>query len=766
MQKRLPAVVLFLFCLIALSWAGSERAGALELTQQQGQSTRSQDLTFQGLNFADDGGGGENIITGGSGVTLAPGADAATYTSPPLDAPLAFNALVPQWRTPQSKTVLKEGQAGLVPDHEHDHELLHFQFRTAKGGRWSDWLDIYENHDLLQAGDTFYIGDMLVVPAADVTHDRFQYRVHLQRSAGQPTPRLEELRITFIDATAGPTTEELVAQQEALPEPQQPSGGYPKPPVIPRSEWCTDPACNYSDGLQYHPVTHLILHHTVTTSSGDSAATVRAIWRFHTFSRGWGDIGYNYLVDTNGVLFEGHLGGDDVVGTHSGDANAGSMALSLIGNFVDVTPPQAMMESAADLFAWKADQKNIDIFDAGMLPHMDWGLVKLIGHRDIYGTTQCPGDRAHALLPALRDAIAQRINFTPPHLYYDELDPQSGFSRSPVGWERGPAGCGWGVNSFYAWTTTDSGTAPYWADWRPQVSVPGQYELWVFAPYCRTGARDTNGARYRISDPNGTSVVTINQEAALGLWRYVGNYTFSGNSTSIHVDNITSTDSDFGLWADAIRLRYLDPGALNRSPLDESWHTSRTVNFQWTVTNQGSASNQRLQVALDDGFTNLVVNQSLGASAGSYTHTFGQDYEALFWRVLVTNTQGQTEVSRPTRFGIDTQPPVSRVHAVFRYPDGRLLVGWQGEDASSGIVRYNIDYRAEGSGTWQRWRENTTLNGDFFAPPDPGQTYWFRSQAIDASNQVEPLHSGSGDSNTQQSILLNRELPLPLLLNQ
>src|SRR5690606_21603494 len=123
-------------------------------------------------------------------------------------------------------------------------------------------------------------------------------------------------------ATAGPTTEELVAQQEAQPELQQATNAYPKPPVIPRIAWCNDPACNYSDGLRYEPVTHLILHHTVTTSSDDSAATVRAIWKFHTFTRGWGDIGYNYLVDINGVIFEGHLGGDDVVGTHSGDANA------------------------------------------------------------------------------------------------------------------------------------------------------------------------------------------------------------------------------------------------------------------------------------------------------------------------------------------------------------------------------------------------------------------------------------------------------------
>ncbi|HET6443399.1 MAG TPA: hypothetical protein VFI27_02375 [candidate division Zixibacteria bacterium] len=47
-------------------------------------------------------------------------------------------------------------------------------------------------------------------------------------------------------------------------------------------------------------------------SSSDWAAVARAIWYFQTFTRGWGDIGYNYLVDMNGALYEGHLGGDDV----------------------------------------------------------------------------------------------------------------------------------------------------------------------------------------------------------------------------------------------------------------------------------------------------------------------------------------------------------------------------------------------------------------------------------------------------------------------
>jgi hypothetical protein len=99
---------------------------------------------------------------------------------------------------------------------------------------------------------------------------------------------------------------------------------YPKPFVVSRDAWCTHADCDYTDGLEYHPVSHLIVHHTVSNnSSSDWPAVVRAIWNFHTYGRGWGDIGYNYLVDPNGVIYEGHNGGDNVVGTHASGGQQG-----------------------------------------------------------------------------------------------------------------------------------------------------------------------------------------------------------------------------------------------------------------------------------------------------------------------------------------------------------------------------------------------------------------------------------------------------------
>lgn len=706
------------------------------------------DIWFQAEDFAQ--GQGEDTVASPAGLAMAQSVPRAVYTSPQLEAPIPFNALLPQWRAE-------------IPVSDDEEHLLEFEFRTAKADQWTEWFPLHESHDNAVEGDPFIRGDMLVVPAEDITHGHVQFRVIMTRVPGNASPHLHSLKLTFIDSTAGPTTEELLAEQTRQ-EPSQEDGAFPKPAVIPRSSWCTAAECNYTDGLEYHPVTHLILHHTVTsTGGGNTAATVRAIWYGHTFNNGWGDIGYNYLIDVNGVIFEGHLGGDDVVGTHAAGANRGSMAASLIGNFVDVAPPQAMLNAAADLFAWKADQKNIDIYDSGNLPDMDWGLPKLMGHRDVYGTTQCPGDQAHALLPTLREMIAQRINFTPPHLYFDELDPDTNFSRSNASWLVGPASCGFDVHAYYAWSTTNPGDSQHSATWRPQVNVPGEYELSVYAPYCRTRARDTLGAVYRVTDPNGSSTVIVNQEQNLGLWVPIGTYTFDGASTSISLSNLTSTDEDHGVWFDAIRLRYQEPGALNRQPEADNWQRSLTVPFQWTVTNGAVVQQQILQVASEPSFSNPMLSWTLGASARSLTHTFSEEHVQLYWRVILVTASGQLIHSTSTGFGIDTSPPASLAFAVLRFPDDRLMVVWQGEDDGAGITGYNIDYRAEGSASWVRWLDNTQATLATFTPPQFNTTYWFRSQAIDGSGLVEATHSGNGDSSTAQARFMNEEVRLPLI---
>jgi hypothetical protein len=722
----------------------------------------SQDLWFDSDNFASDLSPGFTVTT--EGLTLIESSITGVYISPVLTAPIAFNAIVPQW-------------IANVPE----GSSLEIALRTkTAAGDWSQWYHIHAQPDWMLPEDIDLVGDMVTVPAADVTHRAAQFSVSFGRDEDVAAPVLQQLRLTFINSSEGPSAEELVARQMALNAARGEAGpttpdDYPKPFVVSREVWCTDPACDYSDGLEYYPVSHLIVHHTVSNNdNSDWAAVMRAIWRFHTFNRGWGDIGYNYLVDMNGVLYEGHLGGDDVVGIHSGEANTGSMALALIGTFTlpdqdppGIVPPQVMLNAAVELLSWKADQRDIDVYNASSsLPNIAWGLPHLMGHRDVYGgtNTACPGDQAYALLPWLRDQVAAHIGLVSPYLYVDELS--SAFTRSAINWFEGPNGCGHNGHSYYTWSTTDPGQSTNWGEWRPQLPQDGRYEIQVYAPYCFTNAAETNGARYEIHHAGGVSNVTVSHNDNVGLWMSLGHFDLqAGGNTLVRLTDLTTTDSGLGVWFDAIRLRSQEPlpdiVVSNEQPAD-AWLNQPAVLFTWNISYPPAVASTILEVATDIAFTSVLLRQEFAGSVTSFTHNFDQEYANLYWRVIVRSVENRTSVSTPTHFSLDTTAPVSSLVSIRELSNGTYYLAWQGSDGLSGIAQYNVEYRAEDSLNWSSWLANVTIPNAIFAPPDPEQVYWFRSQAIDQAGNVEAPHA-AGDVSTAQAILLPHDIILPII---
>ncbi|HWE63857.1 MAG TPA: N-acetylmuramoyl-L-alanine amidase, partial [Chloroflexota bacterium] len=89
---------------------------------------------------------------------------------------------------------------------------------------------------------------------------------------------------------------------------------------------------------------HIILHHTGEYASpGDPLGNMQSIWADHALTRGWGDIGYNYVIDTEGRIYEGRAGGDQVAGGHTHGYNVGSIGISLIGDYDQSVPPAPML---------------------------------------------------------------------------------------------------------------------------------------------------------------------------------------------------------------------------------------------------------------------------------------------------------------------------------------------------------------------------------------------------------------------------------------
>ncbi|QQR83787.1 SpoIID/LytB domain-containing protein [Candidatus Peregrinibacteria bacterium] len=163
--------------------------------------------------------------------------------------------------------------------------------------------------------------------------------------------------------------------------------------------------------LQYSKnIRKIFVHHTDSDlkdlngdnvlDSNDYKAMVRAIYRFHTVSRGWGDIGYNYIIDPAGTIYEGRFGGDRVVGAHAQCYNNGGLGIAIIGNYESKAIPDLALQSLVQLIAAKSAQYGIDPDGQSMFRG---NLTEnILGHRDVRATA-CPGAQLYAMLPVIRN---------------------------------------------------------------------------------------------------------------------------------------------------------------------------------------------------------------------------------------------------------------------------------------------------------------------------------------------------------------------------
>ncbi len=300
------------------------------------------------------------------------------------------------------------------------------------GGGWSPWQAVEVSHDL-DTGSSLVRSGLLV--ATDATNA--QVRV----IAGSP----ENIEIVAIDTAHGPR--HLLVQPRAAGAqtlPAVPSttttstttsttvtsrepAAVPQPALISRSQWGADESMKGNEPQKFAPIRRLALHHTAGAEGDDPAATVRAIYAYHTKSNGWNDIGYNFLVDSAGRIYEGRYAreytkgetptGEDadgrgVIGAHTGGNNTGTVGIALLGDFSgDQAPTSAAIAAVERMFAWKADRHNIDL--AGTVDWSSGEKSTLIGHRDA-GSTACPGDRVYEQLPAMRRRIATAVGSVKP----------------------------------------------------------------------------------------------------------------------------------------------------------------------------------------------------------------------------------------------------------------------------------------------------------------------------------------------------------------
>jgi len=280
-------------------------------------------------------------------------------------------------------------------------------------GTWTPWRDLTVAHDLEDdATGTVYSGLVRVPQARDI-----ETRV----AAGEA----RNVEVVAIDTENGPRRLETAP---ALPAASASIAGakVPPPGIVTRAEWGADESLR-NGSPSFAPLKRLVVHHTDSANDDPNpAATVRAIYAYHTNARGWADIGYNFLVDAQGRVYEGRwartyapgevhnaedTSGRGVVGAHAEGANTGSVGVALLGNFSTTSPTNAAINGLQATLAWKADRHDIDPNGAQWFTRADGTSVNLpniSGHRDTKSTA-CPGDVLWNRLPEIRTNVARII---------------------------------------------------------------------------------------------------------------------------------------------------------------------------------------------------------------------------------------------------------------------------------------------------------------------------------------------------------------------
>ena len=174
-----------------------------------------------------------------------------------------------------------------------------------------------------------------------------------------------------------------------------------------RDDWCPL-GCPPNPNPTSTDVTHLIVHHSATSNGpADWPAVVRSIWNQHVNVNGWSDIGYNWLIDPEGNLYEGR--GKDVQGAHFCGTNARTAGVCVLGNFSVSLPSAPAISQLEKFLAWNSCVDDLDPLTTSIHASSGLDLHHISGHRDGCAT-ECPGATFYPLFDNIRQEVAAYIN--------------------------------------------------------------------------------------------------------------------------------------------------------------------------------------------------------------------------------------------------------------------------------------------------------------------------------------------------------------------
>jgi len=218
----------------------------------------------------------------------------------------------------------------------------------------------------------------------DQKSNYFQYQLELLRG---DQLILEQFKPVYLDSTDSQFQTQTSTQSNSSPY------------IISRADWgCNESLMTWTP--EYAPVRKIIVHHTAGPNNpSDPKATIRGIYQYHAVTLGWGDIGYNYLVDQYGNVYQGRKGDNGVIGGHASGYNTGSVGIAVLGTYTSVAPSSAARNAVAKVSAWKAAYNGFKPNEKSSWK--DEYTYNVAGHRD-YNSTACPGNAFYSCLSSIR----------------------------------------------------------------------------------------------------------------------------------------------------------------------------------------------------------------------------------------------------------------------------------------------------------------------------------------------------------------------------
>ena len=266
-----------------------------------------------------------------------------------------------------------------------DYKII--KYRVLHGEKWSSWQTLSPQHELVAKVRTAYEGQFI-------------------------TSAFSALQFKATDNLDTPLTIRLfIGKQQKTGDasPQKPVL-CTQPDVCDRSCWCSD--CPIDTTPELTTPTHIIVHHSAGSNQPNInySEVVQYIWDLHVNTNGWDDIGYNWLIDPNGVLYEGRP--DGYQGAHFSCINENTIGICLLGDFTLISPSNDAVNTLLNIVAYEATEHNLDVLSESYHETGDFNLANVAGHRDSSGSTNscsstaCPGDTFYPMLDSIRIKVA------------------------------------------------------------------------------------------------------------------------------------------------------------------------------------------------------------------------------------------------------------------------------------------------------------------------------------------------------------------------